>query len=168
MNGNYILYADLDFSNIVWSTTLAQGEFTGKIIGNGHTISGVKVMQADGAARFGGLFGRISDTAEIRDVNFKDVTYEIFAGSRTNGVSFGLLSGIAAEGAVFENVTVSGSLVLNTGNLPNDYTIGLIFGQGDASAIDNANVSVSTGENAANMKAEPDYENGVVTVTPGA
>ena len=167
LNGNYILYADLDFSNVVWSTTLAQGEFTGKIIGNGHTISAVKVIQADGAARFGGLFGRISDTAEIRDVNFADITYEIFAGSRTNGVSFGLLAGIAAEGAVLENVTVSGNLVLNTGNLPNDYTIGLIFGQGDASAIDNANVTVSTGENAANMKAEPDYESGEVTVTPG-
>ncbi len=172
LNGNYILYADLDFSNVVWSTTLTQGEFTGKIIGNGHTISGIKVTQADRADKeltyFGGIFGSISEAAEFRDVTFKDITYEILAGSRAQGVSFGLLAGTVSEGAVFENVAVSGSLVLNTLNLPTNYSIGLIFGQGDASGIDNANVTVTTGENAANATVEPDYESGEVTVTVGA
>ena len=172
LNGNYILCADLDFTNVVWSSTLAQGEFTGKIIGNNHTISGIKVTQVDRADKeltyFGGIFGSISATAEIRDVTFKDVTYEILAGSRAQGVSFGLLAGTVSNGAVFENLSVSGQLVLNTLNLPANYSLGLIFGQGDASGIDNANVTVTTGENAANATVEPDYENGEVSVTIGA
>ena len=168
LSGNYILYADLDFTNEVWSTTLAQGEFTGKIIGNGHTISGIEVKQADGAARFGGIFGSIASSAEFHDVTFENVTYEIYAGSRSQGVRFGLLAGTAADGAVFENVAVSGTLTVNTGNLPTDYSIGLIFGLGDASAIDHSNVVAKAGESMTGMTVEADYENGEVTVTPGA
>ncbi|MBQ9780251.1 MAG: hypothetical protein IJW00_04835 [Clostridia bacterium] len=167
LGGNYILCADLDFSNTVWSPTLSNGVFAGKIIGSGHKISNVSVEQADISAYYGGIFGGLSETAEICDVTFENITYKIGAGSRMQGVSFGLLAGTVSEGATFKNVTVSGSLIVGANCYPGDYAVGLICGQGSAAGVDHSSVTASAEEGAA-ITVETNTENGVVTVTFGS
>ena len=171
LGGHYILQDDLDFTNVIWSNTLAQGVFTGKIIGNGHTISGVTVTQADRTDKeptyFGGIFGSLGETAEFRDVHFENITYKIAAGSRMQGVSFGLLAGVVADNAVFENVTVGGQLVVSTMNLPGDYSMGLICGTGTAEGVDHANVTATVAESIS-ASVEINDTTGEVTVNFGS
>ena len=143
LNGNYILCADLDFSNQVWKPNLTEGEFTGTIIGNGHKISNIKSIQgASASARqeYGGLFGIIGNSAVIKDVVFENVSYCIEAGSRAPESSFGLLAGMIKEGATFENVTVSGTLKINAYATLNQYNIGLLCGVGAESGISLENI----------------------------
>lgn len=167
LGGNYILCADLDFSDTVWSTTLANGIFTGKIMGNGYKISNVTVEQADISAYCGGIFGSLSETAEFHDVTFENVTYKIGIGSRMQGVSFGLLAGTVSDGAIFENVTVSGSLLIGANCYPGDYTIGLVCGQGTAAGVDDSGITASA-EEGSTATVETNTDNGTVTVTFGA
>ena len=167
LNGNYILYEDLDFSNTVWSPTLATGIFNGKIMGNGHKIMNVTVEQADIQAYYGGIFGSLSDSAEIRDVIFENVTYKIGAGSRMQGASFGLLTGTLSDGVVLADVQISGTLVIGANCYPGDYAIGLIYGQGTVEGVDHTNVTASAEEGAA-CTVETDPVSGVITVTFGS
>ena len=167
LGGNYILCADLDFSTAVWSPTLANGVFTGKIIGNGHKISNVTVEQADISAYYGGIFAGLSETAELRDVIFENVTYKIGAGSRMQGVSFGLLAGTVTDGATFENVAVGGSLVVGANCYPGDYTIGLVCGQGSAAGVDHSGI-IASAEEGSSITVETNTDTGVVTVTFGS
>ena len=142
LNGNYILCADLDFSNQVWKPNLTEGVFTGTIIGNGFKISNVKSIQGASASdrqEFGGLFGAIGETAIIKDVAFENVSYQIEAGTRAPEASFGLFAGIVYEGATLENVTVSGKLLINAYATLTDYNIGLVCGIG-SSDIDRTNI----------------------------
>lgn len=166
LGGNYVLYADLDFNGKIWSPTLAQGVFTGKIIGNGHKISNVSVEQANTSDYFGGLFGSLSDTAEISDVIFENITYKIGMGSRMPGVSFGVLTGVLSEGATLSNVAVSGTLVVGADCYPGDYTIGLICGQGAAVGISTEQLTAVSEKDT--TLVEVNTESGAVTVTFGS
>ena len=168
LDGNYILCADLDFSETVWKPILATNEkgFTGKILGNGHTMANISVEQANTSQLQGGIFANIGAAAEIRDVKFENVTYTIGAGSRMQGASFGLLAGTVADGAVLEQVTLSGSLVIGAKCFPGDYTVGLVCGTGSV-GVDHANITASA-EEGANITVDTDAESGVVTVTFGS
>lgn len=137
LNGNYILCADIDFSDLVWAPTLTTGEFTGQIIGNGHKISNVSVEQADFNQAYGGIFGALGATAKITDVIFENITYKIGVGSRIPNASFGLLTGQMQDGTVIENVAVSGELIIGK-NIYADgnYAIGLVCGSEMAHGID--------------------------------
>lgn len=169
LNGNYVLCADLDFSDTFWMSIFATNEkgFTGKIIGNGYTMSNIAVKQANNSQLQGGLFASLGATAEIRDVNFENITYTIGAGSRMQGASFGLLAGTIAEGALLEQVTVSGSLIVGAKCFPGDYTVGLVCGTGAAPGVDHSNITASA-EEGANITVETDADSGVVTVTFGS
>ena len=139
VNGNYVICADLDFSNQVWKPNLTEGEFTGTIIGNGYKFSNIKSIQgASASARqeFGGLFGSIGAEAVIKDVVFENVSYQIEAGTRAPEASFGLLAGVVKEGATLENITISGKLLINAYATLNQYNIGLVCGIGSVGSID--------------------------------
>lgn len=139
LNGNYIICADLDFSNQVWKPNLTEGEFTGTIIGNGFKFSNIKSIQGAAASarqEFGGLFGSLGATAVIKDVVFENVSYQIEAGSRAPECSFGLLTGAVRDGATLENVTISGKLLINKYATLLQYNIGLVCGVGSAESID--------------------------------
>ena len=142
LNGNYILCADLDFSNQTWKLNLTEGEFNGTIIGNGFKISNIKSIQGAAASdrqEFGGLFGSLGANAVIKDVVFENVSYQIEAGTRAPEASFGLFAGIVHEGATLENVTVSGKLLINAYATLTDYNIGLVCGIG-STHIDRTNI----------------------------
>lgn len=165
LDGNYILCNDIDFTDEVWSPTLAKGKFIGKIYGNGYKISGVNVIQADNSQLFGGLFGSIDQGAVFENVVFENVSYEINAGSRMQGATFGLLAGTISSDAVFTNVSVSGKLIIGKDCYPQTgYVIGLLCSAGGHDGVDISNITCAAAENAENITVETE-DNGTVTVT---
>ncbi len=170
-DGNYIIEADLDFSvkGALWPTNFykGQGQFTGQIIGNGHTMSNITVVQPANAQQ-GGLFGFIGAGASITDLHFENVTYTA-VGSRIQGSTFGLLCGTLSDQAVIENVTISGRLLID----PSLYleqvdcaAYGLIAGSGNTAGISLEKISVeATGDNKNRVILSFNEQTGEVTVT---
>ena len=127
-DGQYDIYADLDFSSTSWPAIFLSGEFNGTINGRGHKISGIKIT-TDGPKQNSGIFASISENARFKDITFENATHTFNTGRVPSGASVGLLAGSIAEGAVFEGVSVSGKLIF--GDLcymleGKDFTIGLI------------------------------------------
>ncbi len=164
--GNYILYSDLDFEGQVWPQSFAKNEYTGTIRGNGHKLSHVSGTYADTGRMEGGLFAKLGATARLENLTFEDVTYTISAAPRLKGAAIGVLAGRVTEGAVFENVSVTGSLVLGAeleGDL-SDVHLGCVSGsQTDGVAFDQIEVRSE------NPQFDVDvHTDGTVTVTPAA
>lgn len=140
INGIYDIKADLDFGSIsYWSPVLSKGTFNGEIIGNGHKFSNITATQADSDnSIYCGLFGKISENAEIKDVTFENVRFTI-KGSRKPGFNYGLFAGAIDDGAKIENVSVSGDLVISSDwNLNSEYEIGLVCAAGSTHGIDSS------------------------------
>lgn len=136
LDGNYMICADLDFEGAVWSPTLVKGRFSGKIYGNGYTISNITATQADNSQIYGGLFGTLESGAVIQDLTLENVTFTIEAGSRMQGAAFGLLAGSVSSDAALENVTVTGCLYISESCYPQaDYSIGLLCGSGTSDGV---------------------------------
>ncbi len=164
--GSYVLHADLDFADAIWPTALMYGNFTGTIEGNGHTISNVSVTQTNNAKSTAGLFGRLAETAELRDLKLENVTFTIQSGTRVAGTSYGLLAGAIADTARVENLTIrGGQLVIDARAYfgTEDYVIGLLTGMGRADVDHDITCTVSGGEEAG-LYAQADGE-GFVTLT---
>ncbi len=161
LDGNYILCNDIDFSDNVWSPTLSKGKFTGNIIGNGYKISNVNVVQGDSSQLFGGLFGSLEACAVLQEVQFENVTYEISAGSRMQGASFGVLAGIVSNDAVLEGVQISGELVIGADCFPQTgYVVGLLCGSGNTD-IDISDIICRADESAENITVETESDGSV-------
>jgi len=136
LNGNYEIMADLDFTDEIWPTALMHGNFTGTIIGNGHTFSNISLTQTNNSKPNSGLFGNLSEGAQISDVKFQNVSFTIKGGTRIAGASFGLLAGTISGENVLSNVQIlESTLQIDSGCYfaNDDYTIGLICGMGSAS-----------------------------------
>ena len=165
LDGNYMICADLDFAGAVWSPTLVKGKFSGRIDGNGYTISNITVTQADNSSVFGGLFGALESTAVIQDLTLENVSVTISAGSRMQGASFGLLAGSVSEGASFSDVTVSGNLYISENCYPqSDYTIGLLCGSGVCNGV-SYDISCSAAEDNTDAITVTVHEDDTVSVT---
>ena len=165
LDGNYIICADLDFSDAVWSPTLIKGTFTGTIEGNGYTFRNITATQADNSQIYGGLFGTVGSGAAIRDLNFENVQFTLAAGSRMQGSSFGLLAGSVAGDAALENITVSGTLYISEKCYPqSDYTIGLLCGSGRPDGVNYAIDCLIAEDNSEKITISVE-DDGTVTVT---
>lgn len=170
-DGNYIIEADLDFSvkGALWPTNFYKGQtqFTGSIIGNGHTMSNITVLQPDNAQQ-GGLFGYIGANASITDLHFENVTYTA-TGSRIQGSTFGLLCGTLSDQAKLENVTISGKLLID----PSLYlegmdfaAYGLLTGSGNVTGISLENIRVEAiGDNKTGVSLSVNDQTGEITIT---
>ncbi len=151
VSASFILMNDLDFTGLTWKSSLMYGKYTGKIVGNGHTIKNVTLRQTNQAKTYAGLFGQLAEGAEIADVVFDNISFEIERGSRLNGVAYGLLAGSAADLAL-RNVTVKNStLRINSGCIfpekQENYSIGLLFGMGNVGSTDLSGITcVASGE----------------------
>lgn len=145
VTGNYEIFADLDFEGKIWPTSLVYGNFTGSIVGNGHTFKNIAVEQTNNSKTNAGLFGYLAEGAQLKDLKLENVSLTIKAGTRMAGTSFGLLAGTISEKAAFENVTISGSLIIDAASYfgTDDYVIGLLCGMG-AADIDTANITCTT------------------------
>lgn len=143
VSGNYVLCADLDFSDEIWPTSLMHGNFTGTILGNGHTIRNVSASQTNNSKVNSGLFGSITEAACIRDVTFENVTFTIEKGTRVAGACFGLFAGSVSDAADIQNVSVLSSRLLIDSSCyfgTEDYVIGLVCGLGDPTVLDSAEI----------------------------
>ena len=167
LGGSYLIEADLDFTGMMWPAVMSTGEFTGSIVGGGHTISGVTVLQGDNSKINGGLFGVLSASSSITDLHFENVTFRIVAGSRMQGPNYGLLAGTVQEGATLTDLTLTGTIEIGKDCYrPNDYNIGLLCGAGSVSGIDMSGITVTTEDpenNTARVEVNP--ETGEVTLT---
>lgn len=142
LDGCYILESDLDFTGIVWSSTLASEGFKGTIIGNGHKMSNITVNQGNTSVMRGGLFGGIDVGATIENVTFENVTFNMNAGSLKAGASFGLLAGTISNEAVLTNITVSGSFNISSDIYPDtEYSLGVLSGNIIDTNIDISNIT---------------------------
>ena len=144
INGNYEIHADLDFADEIWPTSLMYGNFTGVIKGNGHTMKNIEFTQTNNSKVNAGLFGYLTETANISDVTFENVTFTLKKGTRVVGTSYGLLAGTISEGAKLSNVKILGSkLQIDTSCYfgVDDYSIGLVCGMGNANAVATAQIT---------------------------
>ncbi len=167
LSGCYYIEADLDFTGVNWSAALAGGAFTGKIYGNGHKFSNISFIQADNSKTNGGLFGSVASGAVIKDIAFENVTYTLGAGSRMQAPVFGLLCGTLSEDALIENLSVSGSEFIISGDIyPQEYTLGMLVGSGDNRGVDLSGIKVSLAEGAeAKISVTTDSATGEITLT---
>ncbi len=156
VTGNYEIYADLDFSEEIWPSTFMTGNFEGTINGNNHTFKNIEFSQTNNSKVNTGLFGYILDNAKISNVTFEDVTFNIEAGTRMVGASFGLFAGTLSGEAVIENVNISeGKIIIDSDSYfgVDDYSIGLICGMGDDSVITATDITCKAGgENPKNVR----------------
>ncbi len=144
VSGCYEIYADLDFEGKVWPTSITQANFTGKINGNGHTFKNISVTQKNNSKTNVGLFGCITEKAEIKDIKLDNVSFTVEAGTRVAGTSYGVVAGTISAGAKLENVTVTNStLKIDSGAYfgTDDYNIGLFCGMGSIEGIDISGIS---------------------------
>ncbi|MBO5322693.1 MAG: hypothetical protein J6A88_01140 [Oscillospiraceae bacterium] len=138
LTGNYILHADLDFTDKIWPTVWMYGNFTGSIQGNGHTIRNVNVIQTNNSKTNAGMFGQLTETAAISNLTFENVTFTIKSGTRMMGTNYGLLAGTISEKATLTDVRIVGGVLQIDSSCyfgVEDYSIGLVCGMGDAGAV---------------------------------
>ena len=147
ITGNYIIHNDLDFEGEIWPTVLMYGNFAGSIQGNGHAFSNISIEQTNNSKVNAGLFGYLTETAEVTDLTLDNVTFTIKAGTRVVGTCYGLFAGNVSADAVISDVTIRNStLQVDSGCYfgADDYSIGLVCGMGsteiDASGISTASV----------------------------
>ena len=132
--GNYVIHADLDFTDKNWPTSLMHGNFTGTIEGNGHVFKNISLTQTNNSKTNSGLFGQLAETAKLTDITFENVTFTIQGGTRMAGTNYGLLAGTVAENATCTNVSIlSSTLQIDSACYfgTEDYTIGLVCGMGN-------------------------------------
>ncbi len=160
VNGNYEIFADLDFTDEIWPTSFMYGNFTGEIRGNGHTLKNIEAVQTNNSKVNSGLFGHLTESARISDLTLENVTFTVKGGTRVVGACFGLFAGsISPEATVTDVSITSGTLQIDSACYfgVDDYSIGLVCGLGDPAVIANADIkAVSCGD-------EPEK----ITVTAG-
>ena len=170
-NGCFELCADLDFTDVEWPSLFSYGDFTGTIIGNGHTISNVTIVQTDNARTRFGLFGSLADGAMVEDVIFENVIATIRAGARTSGIAYGLFAGNISTGANLSGVQIlSSELQIDSACIltSNDYVFGLICGMGNYSAVETADITaVAVGDNPESVSIQIDPTDGTLQVVIG-
>ena len=138
VTGNYVLHADLDFTGKNWPTALMHGNFAGTILGNGFIMMNIDMVQTNNSKLCGGLFGQLTEEATLEDIAFDNITFTIKSGTRMAGTTYGLLAGSISEKSSLSNVTIlSGTLQIDSGCYfgTDDYTIGLLYGMGQADII---------------------------------
>lgn len=144
VNGNYEIFADLDFEGEIWPTAFMYGNFGGVINGNGHTLKNISFAQTNNSKVNAGLFGYITDTARISDITLDNVTFTVQKGTRVVGTSYGLFAGTVSNEAQISNVKILAStLQIDTACYfgVDDYSIGLVCGMGNHSVIPDAEIN---------------------------
>lgn len=118
-NGNakgiYELLCDIDFSAdandgvaLTWPMLFENNEFKGTFNGNGHTISNVNVAHATNNKEYGGLFGRISNEAVLKDFTVNNLTFDLSAtGIKLEDAYYGAFAGYIDEKAQLSGITIN-------------------------------------------------------------
>lgn len=141
-DGVYHIMNDLDFGGKSWD--FYGTGFSGKLYGNGHKISNISFATTYASAS-NGLFASVNNGALVKDITFENITHKINVGITKTDDSFGLFAGKIADGAVLDNVSISGSLLFgqNCENLQNysGYYIGIFASNGTPDGIDVSDIT---------------------------
>lgn len=160
--GNYNILADLDFSEEGWIDEFINGEFTGSIRGNGHKFKNITYSQSSASDTSAGLFGSVASGALIEDVIFENLDFTIETGSRMTGASFGMFTGVLADGAILDNVQINGKMTVTpTPYITKATTIGLFCGTGNPGNID------ITGIRCTALDPESEFDSGLALTIEG-
>ncbi len=129
---NLYINADLDMNEVYAQekTFAFPSSYGGKLIGNDHTISNLKLTQAPSNQNdwYFGIFKTVASEAVIQDLTFKNVTLDANLNNPiVSNYEVGLLAGLVRSGATLKNVNIDGG-ILNVNVM---------------SGIDMGNVSVS-------------------------
>ena len=142
LNGIYIIENDLDFTNEVWPTMFSLGTFNGKIYSkdnNVYKLSNINVRHSNAGAKIGGIFGRVSESAKISNVEFENATLDLAdVGRRNRDTSFALFAGIIDSASSIENVKLSGTIRIGAITPGDNYQINLIA---NGEGIENINTT---------------------------
>ena len=160
-NGSYMICADLDFADETWPTAYLYGNFSGTIQGNGYTFKNIQIEQNNSSKINAGLFGQITQDAQISDLKLENVTFTIKAGTRMAGACYGLFAGTVSADATIQNVQIKNSTLQIDSSCyfgTDDYVIGLICGMGDPNIDDGGITCIAVGDVPESI---------VVTVTDG-
>ena len=85
-----------------------------------------------------GLFGAVTSAASMSDVTFENITFTLQSGTRVTDAAFGLFAGNLAKDATLTNVTVKGTLQIDSAaktTLKADCPMGLLCGVGENSGV---------------------------------
>ena len=140
LDGIYTIEGDLDFSGKYWPEIFTEGNFRGKIIGNGHTIKNVTVTQSDNSSAVFGLFGQISEDATIENLTFENITLNVKAGSRVNEPKIGIIAGVIADGVMNSVELKNSKIVIYTKSIASGTIVkpdyGIVSAQGSVLGVD--------------------------------
>ena len=104
---DYILYKDMDFENVEYSSSIINGDYNGTFDGNHKTIRNLNINSSDLHV---GFFKRIQQSSIVKDLKFENVSIKSTNGSGINGGDnttknynpsrIGVLAGEVREGHV--------------------------------------------------------------------
>lgn len=115
-NASIQLTADIDCAGAV----LSFGDYGGKIAGNGHTISNFRVEKSKrGTTYLCSIFNNLLNEAEIFDVSFTGVTYDLSGTQNATELKVAALA-VSCQGKGTIEVTISNVTI--QGNIVTDYT----------------------------------------------
>lgn len=109
---NYYLMNDIDMGGKEYSDAgkaHLPKVYNGIFCGNGHTISNfsMKINPVDFLDNKLGLFRSLGSNAVVRDVTFKNVSFELYLSNTSiNNYYIGMLAGYMSYGAIAENVRI--------------------------------------------------------------
>ncbi len=176
-NAVYIIENDLDFEGKYWPIALSTQVFNGKIIGNGHTVTNVKITQRDGTNASFGLFGAFSANASVTDITFDNINVTINSGSANKNATFGILAGEIEDDAYISGVTLQNSKIIIARNATvyvsiknNSPKFGIVCAEGSTDGItfNQENVEVGFTEGGNYSYTYTLDENGSFTLTETA
>ena len=173
LNGYYEIYSNLYFTNKDWPKAFQNGEFNGKIIGDGtkgKKIANVSIESATNNRLANGLFASIGKDARIENIAFENITHTIDVATVKPGTFFGLFAASVADGASFSKVTVSGKLLIGdtcASLVDSDVSISKLVVSGDTSGI-TANITVEKKNEADSSFDLVVDDDGDVTIVTGS
>lgn len=151
LNGNYEIFADLDFEGEIWPTVFMYGNFGGTIRGNGHTFKNIELVQTNNSKVNAGLFGNLTETSSVSDLTIENLTFTVKAGTRVVGTSYGAFAGTISGNAKLSGIKILASTLQIDSSCyfgADDYSIGLVCGMGNESAVETAEINcVAVGDN---------------------
>ncbi len=171
-SAQYIIEEDLDFTGKYWPALFLSGEFTGKVIGGGHTIKNITVTQNSISNTVFGLFGIISSKATLENITFDSIKVNVMNFSRSQ-TAYGILAGEIEDGARISGITLTNSkmeitnsnaLLVAVNNI--NPLFGLVAARGEITGItfSTENVTALVGTGTANYDFTPDAK-GQFTLT---
>lgn len=121
LKGYYEIMNDLSFRETGWPSAFTTDAFGGKIFssdGGEIKFSDISVTYNSDIADYGGTFGRLTDTAELKDITFENIIFDLsYIGYRRANCYYGFFAGLADEEAKLTNVKITGNAEFRIGTI---------------------------------------------------